>query len=221
MPVCAQGHDSADDEFCDVCGLAFEHATVAEPVAAQPEPAPESRPCPVCGASLEARFCENCGADSLAATVSPEAAPAPVAAAGPVAARTWSVTVSADRAYFEKVKAEGGPDAEPIEFPPFCPERHFPLSGAQVTVGRRSQSRGILPDIDLTGPPEDVGVSRLHALLVAGPAGWSVVDMGSANGTYLNQTHTPLPANEPHPLAAGDEVHLGAWTTLTFRPDEG
>ncbi|KAA9149622.1 FHA domain-containing protein [Amycolatopsis acidicola] len=215
MPVCAQGHDSADDEFCDVCGLAFDGPAAAEAVAAQPEPEPEPKPCPVCGATLEARFCENCGADSLAV----QTTEAPAAAEPVRAVQSWSVVVSADRAYFEKVKAEGGPDAEPIEFPPFCPERHFPLSGGQVTIGRRSQSRGILPDIDLTGPPEDIGVSRLHALLVAGPAGWSVVDMGSANGTYLNRAHTPLPANVPHPLEADDEIHLGAWTTLTIHPD--
>jgi pSer/pThr/pTyr-binding forkhead associated (FHA) protein len=126
------------------------------------------------------------------------------------------VVVSADRRYFDSVKAAGGPAADPIAFPPFCPDRRFALQGEQVTIGRRSQTRGILPDIDLTGPPEDIGVSRLHALLVAGPDGWSVVDMNSANGTYLNESGDPLPANTPTSLTSGDRIHLGAWTTLTL-----
>jgi hypothetical protein len=231
MPTCAQGHDSVDEEFCDVCGLAFDQPA---PVAAPEEPssAPDAptvvRPCPVCGAPLEGRFCESCGADSLA-TPPPEPldAPEPSApaeplasdgspAGGEVAGATWSVVVSADRRYFDSVKAAGGPDADPIAFPPFCPDRSFALRGEQVTIGRRSQTRGILPDIDLTGPPEDIGVSRLHALLVAGSHGWSVVDMNSANGTYLNESSDPLAANTPTPLTSGDRIHLGAWTTLTL-----
>jgi predicted component of type VI protein secretion system len=42
-----------------------------------------------------------------------------------------------------------------------------------------------------------------------------VVDLDSANGTYLNDSTDPLPANQPAKLAVGDRVHLGAWTTLT------
>ncbi|GAB2969896.1 FHA domain-containing protein [Amycolatopsis acidiphila] len=206
MPVCPQGHDSADDEFCDVCGLAFEQAAPAS-VAERPA----ARPCPSCGAQLDGRFCEGCGADSLAAPVAVPAEPEPVAQTA-----AWSVVVSADERYFRAVKAEGGPDADPIQFPPFCPERRFRLAGAQIAIGRRSHTRGITPDIDLTGPPEDIGVSRLHALLVPADEGWSVVDMNSANGTYLNYSRDGLKPNTPRPLAEGDRIHLGAWTTLTL-----
>src|SRR3954467_5844651 len=210
MPTCAQGHDSVDDEFCDVCGLAFDSSPTpaASPNGTATAAAPDAtgpRACPACGAPLADRFCEDCGADSLAAPppkVEPVAAPVaaavaeeapatPVAPVAPVAAsapRTWSVVVSADRKYYESGKADGGPDADSIQFPPYCPDRHFPLPGQQVSIGRRSATRGILPDIDLTGPPEDPGVSRLHALLVSDPdgtdggTGWAVVDMNSANG---------------------------------------
>jgi hypothetical protein len=130
----------------------------------------------------------------------------------------WRVLVTADRAYHARMASASMPDAQPIAFPAFCPDRRFALSGGQVLVGRRSRSRGIEPQIDLTGPPEDAGVSHAHALLVAGADGsWSVVDLDSANGTYLNESADPIEANVPVPLADGDRVHLGAWTTLTVQ----
>jgi FHA domain len=224
MPTCANGHSSADDEFCDVCGLAFDSATVvAESVA----PASPPRTCPVCGADLDDRFCEDCGADSLASHTPslPLDTPAPTPVIAPVSAsataRTWTVVVSADRKYYESVKADGGPDADSIMFPPFCPDRHFPLHGDQISIGRRSVTRGILPDIDLTGPPEDPGVSRLHALLVAEPdGGWAIVDINSANGTTLNYRRDTLKPNTPRSLEDGDRIHLGAWTTITLHSDD-
>jgi hypothetical protein len=237
MPTCAQGHDSVDDEFCDVCGLAFDSsptpAASSNGTAAAAPDAAGPRACPACGAPLDDRFCEDCGADSLAAPppkAEPVAVPvveeAPVAPVAPVVAvastpRTWSVVVSADRKYYESVKADGGPDADTIQFPPYCPDRHFPLHGQQVSIGRRSATRGILPDIDLTGPPEDPGVSRLHALLVSdADTGWAVVDMNSANGTFLNYRKDNLRPNAPRPLANGDRIHLGAWTTITIQADD-
>uniref|UniRef100_UPI0036F1EE15 FHA domain-containing protein n=1 Tax=Fodinicola feengrottensis TaxID=435914 RepID=UPI0036F1EE15 len=48
-------------------------------------------------------------------------------------------------------------------------------------------------------------------------AGWAVVDVGSANGTTLNDDPTALSPNVPRPVAAGDRIHVGAWTTITLR----
>ncbi len=132
----------------------------------------------------------------------------------------WRAVASADRAYFGRMQALAGPDADGVAFPPFCPERRFPLTGKQFLIGRRSRSRGIEPQIDLTGPPEDPGVSHAHAILLAqGAGGWAVVDLDSANGTYLNDSEDPIESNLPVPLSAGDRVHVGAWTTLTLQED--
>jgi hypothetical protein len=54
-------------------------------------------------------------------------------------------------------------------------------------------------------------------VLVRQPDGtWGVVDSGSANGTYLNDQLEPIPPNQLVPLAEGDRIHVGAWTTITL-----
>jgi pSer/pThr/pTyr-binding forkhead associated (FHA) protein len=121
--------------------------------------------------------------------------------------------VTADRDYYDTVQAAGGPDAGGITFPVYCPSRRFPLGGTEVRIGRRSASSGISPEIDLSVPPADPGVSRLHAVLLRGSDGtWSVVDPGSVNGTVVNGTE--IPRGQAVPLHDGDRINLGAWTEL-------
>jgi pSer/pThr/pTyr-binding forkhead associated (FHA) protein len=58
-------------------------------------------------------------------------------------------------------------------------------------------------------------VSRLHAVLIAGPdRNWSVVDAGSPNGIVVNGKD--VPPGETVPLHDGDRIHLGAWTVITI-----
>ena len=134
---------------------------------------------------------------------------------GPVTG-TWTAVVSADRAYYESLRAVNDQEADSISFPAHLPERRFPLAGTEVRIGRRSVSRGIEPEIDLAGPPTDTGVSRLHAKLIAGPGqhNWSVVDLRSGNGIQVNGKD--VPSGETVPLRHGDRIHLGAWTVITI-----
>ncbi len=135
--------------------------------------------------------------------------------AAPAAAAAWTAVVTADRDYFDTVVAANGPDAATLEFPGYCPERRFRLSGAEMRIGRRSVSRGLQPEIDLTGPPADTGVSHLHAVLLAQPDGsWAIVDPGSANGTKLNEQDLSIGVRTA--LHDGDRICLGAWTKLTI-----
>jgi serine/threonine-protein kinase len=144
--------------------------------------------------------------------------PPPGSPSRPAAAGTWTAVVAADRAYYDSVQAVSDTDAASIAFPAFVPERRFRLSGAEVRIGRRSVSRHIEPEIDLTGPPTDTGVSRLHAVLTAGPdRSWSVVDAGSGNGIVVNGKD--IPAGQVVPLRHGDRIHLGAWTVITIVRD--
>jgi pSer/pThr/pTyr-binding forkhead associated (FHA) protein len=124
--------------------------------------------------------------------------------------------VTADRTYFDSVIAGEGPDAATLEFPGYCPERRFRLAGQEMRIGRRSVSRGLEPEIDLTGPPADPGVSHMHAVLIAQPdGGWAIVDPGSANGTKVNDDDLSVGVRVP--LQDGDRICLGAWTMLTIQ----
>jgi hypothetical protein len=141
-------------------------------------------------------------------------APPAAAAPPPYAPVAWTAVVSADRDYYESVRAASGPEGEAIQFPAYYAERRFRLSGSQMRIGRRSVSRGLDPEIDLTGPPADSGISRLHAVLIAEPDGsWSVLDPGSANGTLVNGTE--IPTGNRVPLHDGDRINVGAWTAIT------
>lgn len=208
MVVCPKGHASEAADYCDECGARIGGAPVTRPAASS---------CPACGADLSGRFCEECGADSLAPAPPPALLDPAAAADEPAPAGEWWVAVSADREYYERMRALDGPDAEDVDFPGFCPERRFPLAGRQLLIGRRSRSRGIYPEIDLIGPPEDAAVSHTHALLVPQPdGGWSVIDLRSTNRTYLNGNAEPIDAERPVPLADGTTVNVGAWTRLTL-----
>ncbi|MGH3701912.1 MAG: FHA domain-containing protein [Pseudonocardiaceae bacterium] len=215
MTTCPAGHDSATTDYCDTCGTPLTGTNPAVTPAQQ---------CAQCGATRDGRFCEVCGHDATRPVdpLSAIALPGPgewavavpaVAVAGP---GEWSALVQADRSWFEEVRRRGGPDVATLEFPRYCPQRRFTLSGTQLAIGRRSQSRGVEPDIDLSGPPLDPGVSALHALLVARPdGGWGLVDLDSTNGTTLGDATDPVAPNTAVALAHGDRIKLGAWTTIT------
>ena len=226
MPTCPKGHASTATDYCDECGAPIGAPASAPPKAPTVEaPAAEAtgEPCPECDTPRDGRFCEVCGHDFLAEpssvpAKSPDQAPDKGAAASPStpAPKGWRVVVTADRAFHARMQS--APDAEVVPFPAFCPERRFELTGSEMLIGRRSRSRGIEPAIDLAGPPEDAGASHMHALLVATPEGtWTVVDLDSSNGTYLNDDPDPIAANQPVPLADGDRIHVGAFTTLTVQ----
>ncbi len=206
MPICPSGHESADYDYCDVCGMTI--GADAIPVV-----------CPRCGAPRAAQFCEVCGYDFR--PQAPGRAPVPSQRASTTAkpalgawAAPWSPRESG--LLTRACRPQGGPDADAcISFPAYCPQRRFPLSGVEVRVGRRSAHSGIDPEIDLAGPPADPGVSRLHAVLIRAADGtWSVVDPGSANGTLVNGAE--IACGELVPLRDGDRINLGAWTELTI-----
>ncbi|MEU0602143.1 FHA domain-containing protein [Streptomyces sp. NPDC006393] len=131
---------------------------------------------------------------------------------------TWTATIGPDREYFMSMMQRSGPEAAGLNLPAYSPEQQRTLTGNQITIGRRRHSTGDTPDIDLSVPPEDPGVSHQHAVLVQQPDGtWAVVDQNSTNGTTVNGSEEPIQPFVPVPLQDGDRVHVGAWTTITIR----
>ncbi|MFJ6655817.1 FHA domain-containing protein [Streptomyces sp. NPDC091377] len=145
----------------------------------------------------------------------PGATQAPPAPQRPM---TWTATIGPDRDYFLAMMQRSGPEAAGLNLPAYSPEQQRALTGNQITIGRRRHSTGETPDIDLSVPPEDPGVSHAHAMLVQQPDGtWAVVDQNSTNGTTVNGSEEPIQPFVPVPLQDGDRVHVGAWTTITVR----
>lgn len=131
---------------------------------------------------------------------------------------SWTATIGPDRSYFMAMMQRSGPEAAGLSLPAYSPEQHLPLAGGQITIGRRRASTGESPDVDLSVPPEDPGVSHQHAVLVQQPDGsWAVVDQNSTNGTTINGGEESIQPYVPVPLGDGDRVHVGAWTTITIR----
>ncbi|MBF6210636.1 FHA domain-containing protein [Nocardia puris] len=249
MPACPEGHRSDATDYCDVCGVPI--ASGAPPVASALPRCPacgapaDGRFCEACGhdSALPAPPPQRpVGAASTApprsegTTSTPPQSRSPESAEvttppsrrldGPeitarASAVAWIAMIAADRGCYERMLAREGPDARAIEFPAYYPPRRITLREGDTLIGKRSESQGVRPDIDLGLAPADAGVSRTHALLHLNSAGLTVTDLGSTNGTSLNDSDDLIPADRPVPLRSGDRIHVGAWTTITVTAEFG
>lgn len=85
----------------------------------------------------------------------------------------------------------------------------LPLSSRnEFTLGRISEGQPIMPDIDLSPyQAYAAGVSRLHAVIKRNGSSVRFMDLGSANGTFLNGIR--LSPNSEQTIQHGDIVSLG------------
>jgi hypothetical protein len=85
----------------------------------------------------------------------------------------------------------------------------LPLSARnEFTMGRVSEGQPIMPDIDLSPyQAYAAGVSRLHAVIKRDGSRIIFIDLGSANGTYINGKR--LTPNAEQMLNHGDIIALG------------
>ena len=72
----------------------------------------------------------------------------------------------------------------------------------------------IPPTIDVSGFPNSEIVSRVHANIRVEGDTYYLEDVGSSNGTYIN--NMPLPPGNRHRLRAGDRIALGKGDKVTF-----
>jgi len=78
----------------------------------------------------------------------------------------------------------------------------------EYTLGRISEGQPIMPDIDLSAyQAYSNGVSRMHALIKHDGLRIVIMDLGSANGTYINGKR--LAASVEQSLNHGDVIALG------------
>jgi len=95
------------------------------------------------------------------------------------------------------------------------PGTEFRLVNDESTIGRWDADNGIFPDVDLDAFDSDAKVSRRHARIKRSNGVYSIEDLGSTNGTYVNRGRRLLPGNSES-LKDGDEVIVGK-TFLRFQ----
>ena len=83
------------------------------------------------------------------------------------------------------------------------PNQVYPLEQGIVTLGR-----DITNDIVINDPE----VSRHHCRLTQGAGGYTLEDLGSTNGTFVNGQRL----TGPRPLSPGDMIGLGETVTLAY-----
>ena len=145
--------------------------------------------CPSCGIAVETsdRFCSSCGhpldvmdieLTGALAAVGPDSGSSPTVGSG----RGSDIPTGGALLVVHRGPGQGS-------------EFALPADADVIGVGRAPES-----DVFL----DDVTVSRRHAEFRRGAAGWSVRDVGSLNGTYVNRVRV-----EDQKLQGGDEVQIG------------
>ncbi|MBW4440996.1 MAG: FHA domain-containing protein [Plectolyngbya sp. WJT66-NPBG17] len=188
-------------------------------------PLPATIACPNCQAAIQAdaSFCGQCGFNLNAVSApmlstpesslpSPQEIPDPVALdpliepdpivlpaqAAPIPQRNSATQLQQSFARLLNLQT-----STVIEIPPGLLVLH---------IGKPNDR--IPPDIDVSGFPNSEVVSRIHAdIRVEGDA-YYLEDVGSSNGTYVN--NSPLPMGNRHRLRAGDRISFGKGDKVSF-----
>lgn len=92
---------------------------------------------------------------------------------------------------------------ELVVHPPEGAPEVVPLRTERIVVGRGGRANVIV---------DDVYVSDEHAEVLRDDGGWTVRDLGSTNGTFLNGAKV----SQPTALTAGDQIRVGK-TRLELR----
>lgn len=199
--ICPQCKTFGKGKRCTQCGTelvrASEYAGGAATQPAQPAPQPAA---PV-------------AAPTPQATTSPQPQPAPPQPAPQATSVPQPVTPTpqptaqpaADKTIRPGAPMQpAAPQLQPGHIVCYAPQ-HIRLGLASgVIIGRRGHYPtvfGVYPD-----------VSGNHARLDETAAGWTVTDLGSTNGTYLNGQM--LQPNVPYPMHVGDTIRF---STLDFK----
>ena len=144
--------------------------------------------CPECGfQNLEsANYCSRCGALLVTDEVD-----------------NPTETISS-----EEIEEEGDELAElGVEGPTLVVRSGGGRAGEQFLLERTQTTVGRTPDCDIF--LDDVTVSRRHAIVARGAGGFTIEDLGSLNGTFLNRHRI-----EKADLETGDELQIGKYRLI-------
>jgi serine/threonine protein kinase len=83
----------------------------------------------------------------------------------------------------------------------------MPVSKSPLLLGRTRLDQGHRPDFDMTFYDPEGYVSRRHAHIIRARNGYFIVDLGSSNGTYVNDQL--LAPQRPRLLRNGDQITIG------------
>jgi pSer/pThr/pTyr-binding forkhead associated (FHA) protein len=197
MIVCSHCRRENRDtsQFCQFCGEALETADAASQPAPQPAPflAATAAPATPRGQSWP-------GDDAPSFPPPPRWGVSAAPVSGPVAVATLAV----QNRIVIRPSAENEGHSNGQE-----PEREYVLDGRDVAIGRAPSC-----DIVLEG---DQLASRRHALLRFNEGVYSIVDLGSSNGTFVND----IEIREATELRDGDHVSIGGHEVIFYASAAG
>jgi len=233
MYTCPKGHQSTDSDYCSECGSLIGTSSLsADQTATITSPATGSDICPDCGTPRDGnnRYCEVCRydfqnkssfaasapgitpvpAESALSAASPAPTTAPVPGAAPQAAKAATFVVAQKLNIEVMVDPSLATDPDEVDrCPKDAPKRTFPLDLEENLVGRRSDTKGVYPEIEV----DDPGASRRHLKLIRQSDGcFAALELGSSNGTIMNGI--ALVPGIVTPVNVGDEFAIGSWTRL-------
>lgn len=213
----------ADASFCGQCGFNLQSGTGTDPKAPDPLPAtiapdfdvpelampdPLIEPDPLVVSSLSSsqekspQGLEVLETETLpeVAVAEPIAAPIPSAPPTPINPAPSSSQTQLQTQVARLLHVQTN---RPIE---------LPANLTVIHIGKPNDR--IPPDIDVSGFPHSEIVSRIHADIRVEGDIYYIEDVGSSNGTYIN--NAPLPSGNRHRLRPGDRIALGKGDKVTF-----
>ncbi len=222
---CPKGHISTESDYCSECGAkiqgSLEQVNTVNSLDNLPKLTKNAITCPACTAPHDptsGHFCEICGynfntgahgevpINSAEYKVLSAESQLPTPNSSLLTPNLLEITITVDSA----LRSSESPE------PPNQPPIILRLDKESNLIGRRSEARGINPEIALNF---DSAVSHRHALINRQSDGtFTLRDIDSANGTVLNTVElTPM---VDAVLKDGDEFTLGHWTRIKVRfPD--
>ncbi|HMW02489.1 MAG TPA: FHA domain-containing protein [Acidobacteriota bacterium] len=94
----------------------------------------------------------------------------------------------------------------------------FPIFKKEVFIGRIDRRSASEPDIDLSEFDIKTRVSRRHARIFCEDNNFYIEDLGSVNGTVINDSRKLRP-NTPYKLNDQDEIRVGSSISLMLRTE--